>query len=47
MLQGTFDVDKVGLDGAAASSEMHSFLKALQIPILSKLEGRSQLWKQI
>ena len=25
MLQGTFDVDKAGLDGAAASSEIHSF----------------------
>ena len=25
MLQGTFDVDKAGLDGAAASSDMHSF----------------------
>ena len=25
MLQGSFDVDKAGLDGTAASSEMNSF----------------------
>ena len=29
MLQGTFDTDKSGLNGAAASSEMSSFMKAL------------------
>jgi len=36
MLQGTFDIDKAGLNGAKASSEMSSFLKALQIPISAK-----------
>ena len=36
MLQGTFDTDKSGLNGAAASSEMSSFLKALQIPLSAK-----------
>ena len=36
MLQGTFDTDKAGLNGATASSEMSSFLKALQIQISAK-----------
>ena len=36
MLQGTFDIDKAGLRCTAASSEMHSFLKALQIPLSAK-----------
>ena len=38
MLNGTFDTDREGLDGIAASSEMRSFIKALQIPT-SKLTG--------
>jgi len=33
MIQGTFDTDKAGMNGAIASSDMHSFLKALQILI--------------
>jgi len=33
MLQGTLDTDKAGINSATASSEMQSFLKALQILI--------------
>ena len=36
MLQGTFDTDTAGMNGDTASSEMHSFLKALQILISAK-----------
>ena len=37
MLQDTFDTNKAGMNGATASSEMLSFLKALQIPISDKV----------
>ena len=40
MFQSTFNTNKSDMNGAAASSEMHSFLKALQIPISTTTESR-------
>jgi len=38
MIQGTFDTEKAGMNGAASSSKIHSFLKAVQIPFQPPLD---------
>ena len=40
MLQGTYTMDTEGLDEVSASSEMKSFIKALQTPLSAKTGKR-------
>ena len=46
MLKGNYKMDTKGLDEVSASSEMHSFIKTLQIPVSDKTGTRVPTMKR-